>query len=230
MSNHLEGNIISPPEPSNGGVIRVDRVWHHRHDLELGRPKPRHDRAGLITLGTGGLLLSVICVFGYSGPVPTHDLVSKETIASYPVGHQTAAVSTKLRDIVDAAPAPASIAEPQEAPLPFAVTPTKRPVFEPVNSGRAEKIERSVSATSSADVLRYDRCNPGCETRDPLFVGSAPTAVDAESAELDNPNRAVEIGISALDGAGYVLIRTAALPFTTLKLGRDAVMKISEQD
>jgi hypothetical protein len=175
-------------------------------------------------------MLSVICVFGYSEPILTHNLVSNEAIASYPVGQENAAVSTKLRDIVDTTPASVSITETQVASLPFAVIPTKRPVFEPVKSGRPEKIERAVSATSSADVLLYDRCNPGCETRDPLVVGSAPTAVHAESAELDSSNRAVQIGTSALNGAGYVLIQTAVLPFTTLKLGRDAAIKISEVD
>ncbi|WP_068950735.1 hypothetical protein [Pararhizobium polonicum] len=226
MSNHLEGDIISPPEASIGGVIRVERVWQHRHDLELRAAKARRGRAELLTLGAGGLMLSAICVFAYSELVPTH-LVSKEAMASYPVGQEIAATSTKLRDIVDTTPAPVSISETQVVSLPFVAIPTKRPLNGLVKS---EKVERAISATSSADVLRYDRCNPHCETRDSLVAGTVPVTVHAETAELDSPNRAVEIGASALNGAGYVLTQTAALPFTTLKLGRDAVIKVSELD
>ncbi len=44
MSGHLEGDIITPAETSNADVIRVERVWQHRHDLELTIPKHRHNR------------------------------------------------------------------------------------------------------------------------------------------------------------------------------------------
>jgi hypothetical protein len=237
MSNYLDDDISSPPEASNRGVIRVERVWQHRHDLELRTAKPRPNRAALLMLGAGSLILGVTYVFAYPDMIPMHNLVSREVMASFPVGQENVAASTKLRDIVDTTPATVSVIETQVASLPVAVVPTRRPVFEPVKSNGPKKINGTVSPASSSDVLRYDRCNPGCKTRDPLVVRTIsatvsplPTKISVETAEVDDTNRAVEIGASALNGAGHVLVQTVALPFTTLRLGRDAVIKIAGLD
>ncbi len=239
MSHYLDGDIISPSEEPNGGVIRVERVWRHRHDIEIRIPKPRYNRSALLKLGAGGLVLGAICMFAYSDLAPTHTPVLKEAMASYPVGQENAATATRLRGIVDTAPAPmtASIAKTQVASLPYGVIPTKRPIIEPVKSGGSEKVNYGVATTNSTDAIRYDRCNPRCYTRDPLVVGTIPargsalpSTVLAETTDLESSNQAVEIGTAALNGAGFVLVQTAALPFTTLKLGRDAVIRMSEPD
>ncbi|MGV1901719.1 hypothetical protein ACQZ6V_15685 [Agrobacterium sp. 22-3674b3] len=239
MSDHLEGDIISPPEAPNGGVIRVERVWQHRHDLEIRIPKRRHHPSALLTLAAGGIVLGVLCMLAYSDPAPTQTPVLKEAIASYPVGWEAAAVATKLRDIIDVAPAPmmANITETQTASIPYTVIPTKRPVFEtskPSGAGRANPV---ISTSSSAKVSRYDRCNPSCETRYPLVVGTIPPKNSAlspdsgaEITEIGRSNQAVKVGTAVFNGAGFVLVQTAALPFTRLKLGRDAITKLSELD
>ncbi|MGV2052453.1 hypothetical protein ACQZ48_20430 [Agrobacterium sp. 22-209-1] len=234
MSGHFEGDIISPPEAPSASVIRIERVWQHRHDLELPVPKPRHNRARFMALGAGGLLLGATCVFSYSDLVPTNGLDPKEAMASHPVDQEIVAASPKLRDVVDAAPATVHINETQVASLPYVAIPTKRPFYEHVQSG---KPEHSTSTTNSSDVVHFDRCKPSCESRDPLVVRMTPAAVQAEqatitneAAKFDSPNRAMEVGASALNGAGYLLTQTAALPFTTLRLGRDAVIKVSGLD
>ncbi|UXT20450.1 hypothetical protein FY140_06870 [Agrobacterium tumefaciens] len=234
MSGHLEGDIITPTEVCNADVIRVERVWQHRHDLELTIPKHRHNRARFMALGAGGLLLGAICVFAYGNLIPANGLDAKEALASTPVAREIVTPSTKLRDVADTATATVGISETQAASLPYVAIPTKRPFYEPARSG---KPDRSTSTTSASDVVRFGKCKPGCDTRDPLVVGTTPAAVHTEpaailteTAEFENPNPAMEVGASVLYGAGYVLTQTAALPFTTLRLGRDAVVKVSGLD
>jgi hypothetical protein len=163
--------------------------------------------------------------------MPANGLDAKGAMASTPVERETVAPSTKLRDVADTATV--GVSETQAASLPYVAIPTKRPFYEPVQPG---KPDRSTSTASSSDIVRFDKCKPDCETRDPLFVGTPTAAIHTEStiitetAEFESPNPAMEVGASALNGAGYVLIRTAALPFTTLRLGRDAVVKVSGLD
>lgn len=239
MSSSRSRDIISRPEAGNGELIRVERVWQHRHDLELRISKPRHNRSALLKLAAGGLMLGVISIVAYSELKPTQTPVLQEATASYPDGREAAVASTRLQDIVDIARAPmtASIAEPRAASTPYTVIPTKRPVFEGVKSGDPQKVNRLGSATTSTNVLRYDRCNPGCNTRDPLVAGTIPPRNSArpsvdpvESTDLESSSGAAQIAKTALNGAGLVLIQTATLPFTTLKFGRDAAMKMSEQN
>lgn len=239
MSKNLDGIIIPPPEEPNGSVIRVERVWQYRHDIELKTPKPRHSRSVMLALGAGGLLLGAICIFVYSDPGRTDTAVLEEAMASYPAAPDNAVVLTKLRDIVDTTPAPikSAVTDTREAPLPYMVIPTKRPVLESVKSGGPEKAKRVTSATSAADAIHYNRCKLGCETRDPLIVGTVPVristftgTVSSETPEIDRRNGTVEIGKAALNGAGFVLIQTAALPFTALKLGRNVAVTMSELD
>ncbi|KAA3497950.1 hypothetical protein DXM27_24740 [Rhizobium rhizogenes] len=234
MSSHLEGDIIAPSEASTAGVIRVERVWQHRHGLELTVPRCRRNTARIVALGIGGLMLGAICVFAYSDLIPASGTDTKRAMASTSVGHEIAAPSTVLRDVVDIAPAISGINETQVASLPYVAIPTKRPLYEPVQSG---KPDRSTSTTRSSDVVRFDKCKPSCETRDPLVVGTTSASVPDETAavltepaKFESHNTAMDVGASALNGAGYVLTQTAALPLTTLRLGRDAVLKVSRLD
>lgn len=239
MSNHLEGDIISPQEAPNGGVIRVERVWQHRHDLELSSPKPRYRPSALLAIGAGGLVLATVCVFAYANLPSTNAQVVTEAVASYPVGQEKVVPSSTLRDIVDTTPATVMVSEAAtEAVSPaFTVVPTKRPVYAAAKSGGTEAITSLGAIGQAGDDTRYDRCSPRCESQDPLLRGKVvntpiprPDTVDPRTAELQDGNRAAEFGPAALNGAGYVLVQTAALPFTTLKLGRDAVVSLSERD
>ncbi|WP_281038752.1 MULTISPECIES: hypothetical protein [unclassified Rhizobium] len=159
--------------------------------------------------------------------MPANGLDAKEEMASTPVEREIVAPSTRLRDVVNTAPATNGISETQVASLPHVAIPTKRPLHEPVQFG---KPDRSTSTASSSDVLRFDQCKPVCETRDPLVVGTTSAAVPTEATEFESQDPLREAGASALNGAGYVLTQTAALPFTALRLGRDAVIKASGLD
>ncbi|NTA83996.1 MULTISPECIES: hypothetical protein [Rhizobium/Agrobacterium group] len=234
MSNHLEGDVIAPSEASAAGVIRVERVWQHRHDLELIIPKYRRNRARFMALGAGGFMLGTICVFAYSDLIPASGTDAKRAMTSTSVEREIAGPSTVLPDVIDTAPAISGISETQVASLPYVAIPTKRPLYEPVQTG---KTGSSTSTTDTSVVRHFDKCSPGCETRDPLVVGTTPELVPLESAavltepeKFESPNAAMEVGASALNGAGYVLTQTAALPLTTLRLGRDAVLKVSGLD
>lgn len=236
MSNSLNGDIICPPKPPEGGVIRVERVWQHRHDLEIPLPKLGYNLTALLMLGAGGLMLGAICMFASGDQGQKHNPSLKEATASDSAGRE-AVVSTKLQDIVDTASAPmsASVTDTPTASIPYTAVPTKRPSFERVKSGSSDKVNRVVSNTTLAEVRRYDQCSPSCETRDPLIVSTTPprnselsSDILTETTDLERSNQAVEIGTAALNGAGFVLVQTAALPFTALKLGRDAVTDVSQ--
>ncbi|MBO0144651.1 hypothetical protein JZX87_26210 [Agrobacterium sp. Ap1] len=239
MSNHLEGDIISPQEAPNGGVIRVERVWQHRHDLEIRSPKPRYRSSALLAIGAGGLVLATVCAFAYGNLPSTNAPVATDAVASYPVGQEKVVPSSTLRDIVDTTPPTMMVSEAAtEAVSPaFTVVPTKRPVYAAAKSGGTEAINSVGVIGQAGDVTRYDRCSPRCESRDPLLGGKVvttapplPNTVETRTSEPEDGNRAAEFGTAALNGAGYVLVQTAALPFTTLKLGRDAVVSLSEWD
>jgi hypothetical protein len=137
----------------------------------------------------------------------------------------------KLRGGAAMTPASSDISDPQVASQPHVVIPKKRPSQERIQAG---ELVGSTSTTNSSDGLHFDACMPGCETRDRLVVGKTPAAGEtnpavarAEGAEMDDRDTASEIGISALNGAAYVLTQTAALPLTALKLGRNAVVDVS---
>ncbi|MQB27860.1 hypothetical protein DXT95_23130 [Agrobacterium tumefaciens] len=187
--------------------------------------KTHRQRTGIFALGAVGLLLAVISSFAYTGLVSTPNVGTKVAKVGWPVGQELAAATTRPRDSVDIALVTPNTNETEVAAPPFVAIPTKRPTPEAAKAKEIRKLDRSASKTSSADVLPYDRCNPICETRDPLIIGALPAAFQGESGALDTPTPAAKLGASTLNGAGYVLARTAALPFTTLRLGRDVLIK-----
>lgn len=236
MPNHLEGDIISPAEPTIGGVIRSERVWTHRYDIEVKMQKPRRNLRSLLVVGAGGVMLSTAIVFGYGDLESTHKQVFTETVASTTVREEAA---KNLRDVLASATARASVspADTQIASFAYTVTPTRCPHFQTGKpSGSLKSIDAS-SAMNAADTVHFDKCVPGCETRDPLIVGAvhetSPVLVPEGLAELPAPHSsspALEVGQAALKGAGFVLVQTAALPFTTVKFGHDAVMAVAQPD
>ncbi|XUY29877.1 hypothetical protein RMR21_023230 (plasmid) [Agrobacterium sp. rho-8.1] len=239
MSNHLEGDIISPQEAPNGGVIRVERVWQHRHDLELSSPKPRYGPSALLAIVAGGLVLATVCVFAYSNFPSSNAQVATDAVASYPVGQEKVVPSSTLQDIVDTTPPTVMVNEAvtEAGPPAFTVVPTKRPVYAAARSKETEAIPSVEAIVQAGGVAHYDRCSPRCESQDPLLADKIfntapprPDTVERRTAELEDGNRTSEFGTAALNGAGYVLIQTAALPFTTLELGRDAVVSMAERD
>lgn len=228
MSTYLEGDLITGPRASNEQVIRGERVWRHRHELDLTVLKSRRHPAQLLTLGAGSLLIVLACAFTYVDLGPTQNLVRGDVNAAHPTGEERVTASTRLQTIVDTAPPPIRVSEIQAAPLAFSVVPIRRPLDAPVKTQKAYIRDSIASAAKPTNVLRYNQCNLGCETRDSLIVNTIPPTLQPEGPELETPNRALELGSSVLHVAGSVLGQTAALPFTTLRLGRDALAGISE--
>ncbi|MQB07908.1 hypothetical protein DXT91_28105 [Agrobacterium tumefaciens] len=237
MSNHLDGDTISPCEATTGGLIRVERVWQHRHDIELHAQKSRRKNS-LRTIGAGGLFLGAVCIFAYSGLGSPFVAVPDQAMASYPVGEETELGSTKLRDVVNTMPLQEkiSVTEARVAVPAYAVIPTKRPIATEADPITPKKARHSSFKSNPSDVVHFDQCRQGCESRDPLVVGTVrelstvPDVVSSETTGAQRPNKALEIGKAAINGAGFVLVETASLPFTTLKLGRNAAMAISGMD
>lgn len=234
MSNNLNGDIISPSTTArNEDVIRVEGVWQHRHNLELRTQKPRHHRLLALAFGTSALLLGATYMLAIDDLNSMHATVFNEAMTSYPARQESATVSTKLQDVVDIAPEQIGGDEIQPSLPMYSVIPTKRPYLANTKSQGSGLTDHGVSAMSAASVVHYDRCSPHCETRDPLVVGTVPTIATAtnpaspEGMETEPTSKAVEVGKAVINGAGFVLVQTAALPFTTLKLGRDAMIKIS---
>ena len=237
MTSHLDGDIISPSEATTAGVIRVEGVWQHRHDIELRAQKSRY-WVSLPSIGAGALLLSAVCLFAYGHIGSTLSPGPDQAMASYPVDRDAALGSTKLRDMVDITPLPQkiSVTEAHASVRAYAVIPTKRPIAAEAKSTIPERTRHPASASNPSDVVHFDQCKQGCESEDPLAVSTVrdvstvPDVIASETAGVQRPNEAVAIGRAAVNGAGFVLVETAALPFTTLKLGRDAAMAISGMD
>ncbi|CUX06905.1 conserved hypothetical protein [Agrobacterium fabacearum S56] len=238
MANYLNGDIIPPSALHTDSAIHVERLWWHRHDLELGAGKPRRVRSAMITLGAGGLLLGSVIMLWYGNLGPAHTPVFEEAMASTPIRQVNIGGSTNLRALRDVAsvPVPASKAEPQIDSLPYSVVPTKRPTSETIKSGRS-KATGEFSTVNSAKVVRYDRCQPKCETQDPLIVGTirpvvyVPTSTGvAETIVSERTDETRDIGAAAMTSAGMVLFQTATLPFTAVKFGRDALLKTTDLD
>ncbi|KAA3509141.1 hypothetical protein [Agrobacterium rosae] len=238
MAIYLNGDIIPASPVHTDSAIHLERVWRHRHDLELGAGKPRRVRLAMLALGVGGLLLGSIGMLWYGNLGPAHTTVFEEAMASRPVRQVSKVVSTNLREVRDVASVPvsASKAEPQKDTLPYSVIPTKRPTSATIKSGGSQATGK-FSTANSAKVVRYDRCQPKCETQDPLIVGTirpvvyVPTSTgDAETIVSERTDKTRDIGAAAMNSAGMVLFQTATLPFTAVKFGRDALIKTADLD
>ncbi|QCJ01065.1 hypothetical protein [Agrobacterium larrymoorei] len=237
MSKNLNGDIILPSTTSRKeDVIRVERVWQHRHNLELRTQKPRQHRVLTLAFGTGVLLLGATCMLANGDLSSRHATVLNEAMASYPAPQESAKVSTKFQHVEDVTLRQLGGADTQPVLPTYSVVPIRRPANANMKPRGSGQTDQRVSALNAASVLRYDRCAPDCETRDTLVVGTVPTISAAphsasyQNMETEPTNKAVEVGKAAINGAGFVLVQTAALPFKTLKLGRDAVIKLSEMD
>ncbi|MBE1439490.1 hypothetical protein H4S14_003255 [Agrobacterium vitis] len=163
-----------------------------------------------------------------------------DTLTSDLLHQKDAGMSTELQDSLDATPVPAPVTlsktETPETPLAYTVIPTKRPVLENGKSVQSKRMDQ-ISATNRADAIRYDQCKPECDISNRRIVVTAlakktasPSQFPVETTDFKSINQTSEIGAAVLNGAGVVLAQTIALPFTTLKLGRDAVSRVSDMN
>ncbi|NTI26910.1 hypothetical protein G6M87_32365 (plasmid) [Rhizobium rhizogenes] len=220
MSNSYNSDLPLSPDASSGGVIRVERVWQHRHDIDLTESKRYHAR--LAAVGAVGLVLGLVCSFFFEQQFPKSDLVPTDQLkAVTATREQFGEHRAEIQKAADAS-AISAIVEMDIASAPVVAVPSKRPVRDELIADKAREAD-GAGAAMPADVIRFDRCSPKCETRDPLIIGSAPHMPPPENVASNLDTDEQEPSSSALQGAGYVLGGTASLPFTALRLGRHAV-------
>jgi hypothetical protein len=74
---------------------------------------------------------------------------------------------------------------------------------------------------ASSDVLRFDRCLPQCETRDPMIAGYPADSDYAGRLQLqESDDQAADPGFSPLKNVTYVVSRVADASGAALKGGR----------
>lgn len=225
MTNSHGGDLLPPPYASNDGVIRAERVWRHRYDLDLTASRPRSNRAWLSTGAIAGLAAACVVLYGLQGSL--QDLPSKGKPPEEPaIGKLLQEDRSVIQRNVDASSAFGNVVESDIPPPTAVVVPIRRPVHQPLVARKAEGANAALTMLP-AGVVRFDRCNPECETRDPLVIGSQPTEFTPKDVALNMRTDEHGSNLSALRGAGYVLDRAAALPFTALKMGRDVIGKIA---
>jgi hypothetical protein len=103
------------------------------------------------------------------------------------------------------------------------VVPTARPAREPV-----ARAMQATAAAGSTGVQMYDSCVPACESRDPMRTTAA-TYDEAPPPPLELVSNADEqppARFSPLRSARHILGRTAALPETLVRGGRDVVERV----
>lgn len=137
----------------------------------------------------------------------------------------------RLQAAVDASPA-FEIALVTKPDRPATVIPTMKPVASQkrVTSG-ADGGRTAAKGKMPPGVLRFDRCIPKCETRDPLIVGYEGQNLYPAHAPLMASNEdGGSFNLSSLQRARHILGRTAELPRAALRRGRDVIDSIVSSD
>lgn len=178
-------------------------------------------------MGACGLVLALAGAFFYGQQVSMQDLALKDELRAVPAKtRQLQDDTTRIQKEAVASPASISDVERDLASLPVVAIPTKRPVQEPFVADKGSKADVALAKVPTG-VVRFDRCSPKCETQYPLIDRSALPMPHPENVPLSIRADEQEPSTSALQGAGYILGRAAALPFTSLKVGRYALGKIT---
>jgi hypothetical protein len=230
MFDHLEGDILPPQDIKNRGVIFAERVWQHRHDLELKRSKPKRIRSGMLLLVTCSCVLGAIYAFDRPTSAISHSSEIKAPLVAHSSVSADAVSAPKPQDGINPVVAPVGIDSASETNiLPFNVIPAKRPIAEAAKSSIPQKPDRPDISSKSAGVVLYDQCSPRCETRDPLAVGRGSTVVSttdiiagADVGEVQDQGRMLDSNPTFSD-AGTVLMGTATLPLRTIEVARNVV-------
>lgn len=138
---------------------------------------------------------------------------------------------TRLQAAVDASPA-FEVALATKPDLPATVIHTMKPVASQKRATSGADGRRAAArGKMPPGVLRFDRCIPKCETQDPLIVGYAGRSQSPKVAPLTAGNEDDgRFNLSSLQGAGYILGRTADAPRVALRKGRDIIYGIVRSD
>jgi len=126
-------------------------------------------------------------------------------------------------DASPAAPLPAIAAIPTPAPRSVDLAKLVIPRV------HAQKAKAPLPASS--DVLRFDRCLPQCETRDPMIAGYPVDSDDAGRLQLqESDDEAADPGFSPLRDATYVVSRVADASGAALRGGRRMLDRVIPTD
>lgn len=230
MSNQYNGDLLRALDASDGGIIRAERVWQHRHDIDLADFEPRTFPKRALVIGTSAIVLGLASVVFLADQF-SHNVPSVEAIAAAPAAvGKLDGQPAKLQNLVAVAPASGNKVD-VDLPHPLVVpVPINRPVLKesvPSVKGRAGDAKEN----GPASVARFDECSPRCESRDPLVTGSSPKMLRTEDAPFipSGEERGMDPA-SALEGVRSVFNETAAAPFTALKVGRDVLNRAAGLD
>jgi hypothetical protein len=124
----------------------------------------------------------------------------------------------RAQAVVDASPI--SLSLPAGIPAAVAVVPTERPAIPTKRPATPVKMP-----IAKADVARFDRCSPSCDTRDPMIVGYADRTQEVafQAPEFDEEIERPVVS-PVLAGASNLLEKALDAPSAAFRKGR-AVIK-----
>ena len=158
-------------------------------------------------------------------------LTAQDGLADLSTAQQTAPRTATILASLDAKPqmdraqavvdaSPVSLSLQASMPAAVAVVPLERPAIPTRRPAAPVKMP-----TAIADVARFDRCSPACDTRDPMIVGHADKAqeVALQAPEFDEEIER-PVGSPVLAGASNLLEKALDVPGVAFRKGR-AVIK-----
>jgi hypothetical protein len=225
MTINQNAHLPQPFGLTGDCVLRADKAWLHRHDIDLTCVRETGRRAGA-KIGACAVIVSLICVSAYIGqqylavtPSDTKERMPIET-------RELPSSPNRLQAVIDATPA-LRVAIAARPDRPATVVPLKRPAFKASYATVRENDKTDADGATAPGVLRFDRCNLRCETQDPLIVGSTSAGRHQDEAPLVARNEDhSSFGLSPLQGAGFILRRAADVPEAAIRTGRRMLGKI----
>jgi len=213
----------------------------HSREITLYRDRSKTLQDAGMTIGACALGIGLICAVVYNSRQPEtaapaapeqSALVERAAPVLGPVRIiGTNPGSANPRPAIDQSPV-FETADTVMPALPPAATPAVKPMPKPMPSPRlAANGRMDAKAKPPADVMRFDRCSPQCETGDPLIVGApAPSFPMTEVARVERIDDSAGFTFSPMDGARFILNQTATAPRTALRKGREVIGRIVGYD
>ncbi|HML29725.1 MAG TPA: hypothetical protein PKE16_12970 [Hyphomicrobium sp.] len=217
MPDFCAQQLTSAPGSCCTDVSPVERVWQHRHDIDLSDFQPRN-RARQLAIVAGTALFAVaVSVIAYNGPGEVHPRLE----AARPLVDQSAQRATVIQSTVDASPA-LQIHSKELVADPTIPVPRWRPERDVPPVKKVKTAERIQSVT--AENPPFNHCDHECETAGLLMANTAKNGMPPQQVMEDRGETRIT---SPLDLGRVVLSETAALPLATLKVGRDILIDLA---
>lgn len=179
-------------------------------------------RAGSDILARAGFSLAMCGALAGILYATSHD-GQQDTAASLGNPSQTATILasfenspglSKSQAVIDASPAspPATMRMPTQSIAELAPIPARRPL---------PPLKKKEPVAVAANVVRFESCLPGCESRDPLIVSSSAKAVAAEVSS--RPTDELLQDASLTDTSPSILGRALDAPGAVYRTSRNAL-------